>query len=104
LNEKNKIKNNSIQFRVSLSKQYFESQSDTTFISEPGLYFIVLSSRMPAAEPFVRWVTEKVLPSIRKTKKYETLHEDNPLSDIQEKLNEPYATISQMYQQLLPKD
>lgn len=40
-------------------------------ISEPGLYSLIVRSRMPQAKPFRRWVTHEVLPSIRKTGKYE---------------------------------
>ncbi|MBQ8631214.1 MAG: hypothetical protein IJ479_05785 [Alphaproteobacteria bacterium] len=40
------------------------------FINEPNLYKIVLQSRKPQAEPFVNWVCNEVLPSIRKTGAY----------------------------------
>ena len=36
------------------------------FINESGLYSLILSSRMPLAKQFKRWVTAEVLPSIRK--------------------------------------
>jgi prophage antirepressor-like protein len=41
-------------------------------ISESGLYRLTMKSRKPQAEPFQDWVCEEVLPSIRKTGKYET--------------------------------
>lgn len=41
------------------------------FISEPGLYQLVMKSRLPSAERFQDWVFEEVLPTIRKTEKYE---------------------------------
>lgn len=37
-----------------------------TIINESGLYSLVLSSKMPSAEKFKRWVTSEVIPSIRK--------------------------------------
>ncbi len=40
-------------------------------ISEPGLYRLIFTSRKPEAERFKRWVFHEVLPSIRKTGKYE---------------------------------
>lgn len=46
---------------------------DKTVISESGLYRLVLTSRKPQAEPFQDWVTQEVLPSIRKTGKFETV-------------------------------
>lgn len=40
-------------------------------VSEPGLYSLILRSRKAAARDFKRWVTHEVLPSIRKTGRYE---------------------------------
>ncbi len=37
-----------------------------TIINESGLYSLVLSSKLPGAKKFRRWVTSQVLPSIRK--------------------------------------
>lgn len=37
-----------------------------TVINESGLYSLVLSSKLPGAKKFRRWVTSEVLPSIRK--------------------------------------
>lgn len=39
-------------------------------INESGLYSLILSSKMPNAKRFKRWVTSEVLPSIRKTGSY----------------------------------
>ena len=41
-----------------------------TIINESGLYSLILSSKMPNARKFKRWVTAEVLPSIRKTGAY----------------------------------
>ena len=40
-------------------------------INESGLYSLIMHSTLPAAKEFQRWVTSEVLPSIRKTGKYE---------------------------------
>lgn len=37
-----------------------------TVINESGLYSLILSSKLPTAKKFKRWVTNEVLPSIRK--------------------------------------
>ncbi len=37
-----------------------------TIINESGLYSLILSSKMPNAKRFKRWVTSEVLPTIRK--------------------------------------
>lgn len=39
-------------------------------INESGLYCLVLSSKLPTAKKFKRWVTSEVLPTIRKTGGY----------------------------------
>ena len=41
-------------------------QSKTAIINESGLYSLILSSKLPTAKKFKRWVTNEVLPSIRK--------------------------------------
>lgn len=41
-------------------------------INESGLYSLILSSKLPAAKEFKRWVTKEVLPSIRKNGAYLT--------------------------------
>lgn len=37
-----------------------------TIINESGLYSLILSSKLPQAKEFKRWVTSEVLPAIRK--------------------------------------
>ena len=44
---------------------------NTIYINESGLYSLILRSKMDKAKEFKRWVTKEVLPSIRKTGKYE---------------------------------
>ena len=39
-------------------------------INESGLYSLILSSKMPKAKEFKRWVTSEVIPAIRKTGGY----------------------------------
>lgn len=39
---------------------------NTPIINESGLYSLVLSSKLPTAKKFKRWVTSEVIPSIRK--------------------------------------
>ena len=41
-----------------------------TIINESGLYSLVLSSKLPGAKKFRRWVTAEVLPAIRRTGGY----------------------------------
>ena len=55
---------NSNTFRVSL-------------INEPGLYAVIFGSTKLEAKAFKRWVLSEVLPSIRKTGKYEAKPKEN---------------------------
>ena len=43
---------------------------ELTVINESGLYSLILSSKLPKAKEFKRWVTAEVLPAIRKTGGY----------------------------------
>lgn len=43
-----------------------------TVINESGLYSLILSSKLPNAKKFKRWVTAEVLPAIRKHGSYNT--------------------------------
>lgn len=43
-----------------------------TIINESGLYSLILSSKLPQAKEFKRWVTSEVLPTIRKHGMYAT--------------------------------
>lgn len=43
---------------------------ETNFITESGLYAVILRSDKPNAKKFRKWITSEVLPSIRKTGAY----------------------------------
>lgn len=45
-------------------------QQEMTFVTEDGLYDVILDSRKPQAKTFRKWVTSEVLPSLRKTGSY----------------------------------
>lgn len=58
-------------------------------INESGLYSLILSSKLPQAHEFKRWVTSKVLPAIRKhgaymtdQKAFNVLHNSDGLADL----------------------
>ena len=58
-------------------------------INESGLYSLILSSKMPNAKRFKRWVTSEVLPAIRKhgaymtdEKAFNVVHNKNGLADL----------------------
>lgn len=60
-----------------------------TVINESGLYSLILSSKMPDAKVFKRWVTSEVLPTIRKhgaymtdEKAFDVVHNKTGLADL----------------------
>lgn len=88
----------------------------TIVINESGLYSLILSSKLPTAKKFKRWVTSEVLPSIRKNGMYATDELlDNPdlligvatkLKEEREKnkaLEEENAQKNQIINELQPK-
>lgn len=46
-------------------------QQKNILINESGLYSLILSSKLPSAKKFKRWVTSEVLPALRKTGQYQ---------------------------------
>ena len=79
-----------------------------TIVSESGLYKLILRSDKPQAKPFQNWVTQVVLPSIRKTGGYiageETMDEDElvlkAMQVLQRKLEEKQKVIEEQALQL----
>lgn len=68
-------------------------KSKAVIINESGLYSLILSSKLPQAHEFKRWVTSEVLPTIRKHGAYMTP------AKIEEVLTDP-DTIIQLATQL----
>ena len=64
--------------RIVLSGQNREA----ILINESGLYSLILSSKLPDAKKFKRWVTSEVLPSIRKTGSYHSQQQLSPMEMI----------------------
>ncbi len=83
---------------------------NTPVINEPGLYSLVLSSKLPTAKKFKRWVTSEVLPSIRKNgvymtdqKAYDIAHNPNALADLLLQVGEQLKKKDLMIQEMQPK-
>ena len=47
------------------------NEGNSLYLSESGLYSLVLRSKLESAKEFKRWVTSQVIPSIRKTGRYD---------------------------------
>lgn len=67
--------------RIVLSGQNREA----IIINESGLYSLILSSKLPTAKKFKRWVTSEVLPSLRKTGEYKITPAQQNRLDIMER-------------------
>lgn len=91
-------------------------QRGATLINESGLYSLILSSKLPTAKKFKRWVTSEVLPAIRKHGAYATDDViNNPDTWIEvlqtlkaerektKRLNEKIAVQTQQILELKPK-
>ena len=75
-------------------------------INESGLYSLVLSSKLPSAKEFKRWVTSEVLPSIRKHGAYmspETIERVITDPDFIIRLANELKTAQQKVAELQPK-
>jgi prophage antirepressor-like protein len=76
-----------------ISTPLTNNEKNTIMINESGLYSLILGSKLETAKKFKRWVTKEVLPSIRKTGKYEVIVDEEPeteslLTDITYKIDE----------------
>ena len=60
-----------------LNESFTVNGTTPILINESGLYSLILSSKLPQAKAFKRWVTSEVLPQIRKTGGYIPTHDDN---------------------------
>ena len=79
-------------------------------INESGMYSLVLSSKLPNAKKFKRWVTNEVLPSIRKNGVYMTdktaydiTHDKDALGDLLLKAGSQLKQKDLVIQELKPK-
>ena len=85
---KHKIKLSDINIDLKIDKH-----PHSIYLSESGLYSLILTSKLKKAKKFKLWITQEVLPSIRKygiykiKTKYEKEHEDIPDNLVEELAN-----------------
>lgn len=72
-----------------------------TLINESGLYSLILSSKLPTAKQFKRWVTSEVLPAIRKNGYYSFAKEDKEQTIIRDR--ESRSRIAELWLTLSDK-
>lgn len=77
-------------------------KQSTAFVNESGLYTLIFGSNLKAAKEFKHWVTSEVLPTIRKTGKYEVTNQrdvvfhDTPYAEIQTKMDSLQSTVDEL--------
>lgn len=89
----------------------FESPRGMTVINESGLYSLILSSKLPTAKKFKRWVTSEVLPAIRKNgmymtdqKAYDLLNNSGSLADMLQQAAEQLRQKDIEIRRMKPKE
>lgn len=55
-------------------------QAKSWIFTETAVYTMLMRGHAPQSEPFRKWVTEQVLPTIRKTGKYDAAESQNPIA------------------------
>lgn len=85
-------------------------KTKTTVINESGLYSLILSSKLPNAKQFKRWVTSKVLPAIRKHGAYMTdekaaaiVTDKNALADLLKQASDQLKAKDIQIEEMRPK-
>lgn len=58
-------------------------EQEMLIINESGLYSLILSSKMPKAKAFKRWVTSEVLPAIRREGVYKSVKEKQHMEQLE---------------------
>ena len=73
-----------------------------TIINESGFYSLVLSSKMPRAKEFKRWVTATILPTLRRTGGY-VGNEEMFIENYLPFLDEPYRDLFRLQMTIIGK-
>ena len=71
--------------------------TSAALINESGLYSLILSSKMPKAKAFKRWVTSEVLPAIRQEGVYQSVKEKQHIEQLEAtstRLNAAIAAVN----------
>ena len=75
---------------------------NTMIINESGLYSLVLSSKLPRAKEFRRWVTATILPTLRRTGGYVS-NEEMFIENYLPFLDEPYRDLFRLQMTAIEK-
>jgi prophage antirepressor-like protein len=86
--KKNIDKSDKIQLKNINTGLKINKHPHSIYLSESGLYSLILHSKLPKAKKFKQWITSQVLPSIRKYGYYKLKKEhENELGNIMKNIN-----------------
>lgn len=85
-------------------------QGEAIIINESGLYNVILRSDKPQAKPFRKWVTNEVLPSIRKTGGYQLpqmskelraiIMQDQKIQEVEKRVNRVQEDLDEFKEEM----
>ena len=85
-------------------------KQNLTVINESGLYSLIISSKLPSAKQFKRWVTSEVLPAIRRHGAYMTdqkaeaiVTDKNALADLLQQASDQLKAKDIQIEEMKPK-
>jgi hypothetical protein len=73
------------QFKNINTNIYIKQQPDSIYINESGLYSLLIKSKSERSKKFIKWLTNDVLPLMRKNNIYSN---DNEINKLLKKINE----------------
>jgi prophage antirepressor-like protein len=94
---KNNLKSLNSLFELNLKPTHNEGQ--VVYINEEGLYSLILACKLPMAKKFKKWVLKDVLPSIRKTGRYDSSR-DEKVKSLETKIGELEYKIRSVSEQI----
>lgn len=77
-NEKIQLKNMNITFTI-------QQQPDSIYITESGIYAVLISSRTKKSKKFIKWITSEVMPKLRRSNIFSS---DKEITKLLKKINE----------------
>ena len=90
------VKREGVSYTTNQHNITTQQVTEIKYINEGNLYRLIVSSKLPAAEKFERWVFEEVLPSIRKTGGYGNINLEQVIAQT------ATAVVSEVVKQLVP--
>ena len=88
-----------------VNESFTVNGTSPVFISESGLYALILASKLPTAKKFKHWVTSEVLPQIRQTGGYiPVTREDDEKTILCKALNIYMNTVKRQKEEIADKD